>query len=113
MRITRTAFQESHPIPKRYTKDGADVSPALRWQDAPEATKSFVLLCADPDAPRGTWVHWVLYDVPAAENELPEQVPTARELPRREARHERFRQDGIQRSPVIPVTERPCRFNPT
>lgn len=61
--VTSTAFDAGGTIPKVHTADGEDLSPPLRWQGAPAATKSFVLLCDDPDAPRGTWVHWVVYDI--------------------------------------------------
>ena len=73
------AFAEGGMIPQKYTCDGADVSPPLSWTGVPEGTRSFVLICDDPDAPSGTWVHWVLYDLPATVRELPEQVPTDRE----------------------------------
>src|SRR5262245_4705901 len=59
--LSSTAFSEGANIPKQYTEDGKDVSPPLRWSDSPPQTKSFALICDDPDAPRGTWVHWVLF----------------------------------------------------
>ena len=62
--LTSTAFAEGAPIPTKYTCDGADVSPPLAWSGAPANAKSFALICDDPDAPRGTWVHWVLYNLP-------------------------------------------------
>jgi Raf kinase inhibitor-like YbhB/YbcL family protein len=65
MQLTSTAFQEGATIPKPYTGDGKDVSPPLQWSGAPTGTKSFALIGDDPDAPRGTWVHWVLFNVPA------------------------------------------------
>ncbi|HEX9394088.1 MAG TPA: YbhB/YbcL family Raf kinase inhibitor-like protein, partial [Gemmatimonadales bacterium] len=58
--LTSTAFAEGALIPTKYTCDGADVSPPLAWSGAPTNAKSFALICDDPDAPRGTWVHWVL-----------------------------------------------------
>jgi Raf kinase inhibitor-like YbhB/YbcL family protein len=61
--VTSTAFDAGGTIPKVHTADGDDFSPPLRWQGAPAGTKSFVLICDDPDAPRGTWVHWVVYDI--------------------------------------------------
>jgi Raf kinase inhibitor-like YbhB/YbcL family protein len=76
MQINSSAITEGAPIPKKYTADGADVSPPLQWQGAPPTTKSFALMCDDPDAPRGTWVHWVLFNLPADKTELPEGVPT-------------------------------------
>jgi len=66
MKITMrsSAFEEGGMIPKKYTCDDANVSPPLSWNDVPEGTKSLALICDDPDAPMGTWVHWVLYDLP-------------------------------------------------
>jgi Raf kinase inhibitor-like YbhB/YbcL family protein len=78
--VTSPAFREGETIPQKYTGDGADVSPPLQWSGAPESTKSFAVICDDPDAPRGTWVHWVLYNVPAATTSLPEGVPATAEL---------------------------------
>ena len=81
MNLTSTAFENGRPIPVRHTGDGADVSPPLQWSGAPEGTKSFALICDDPDAPAGTWVHWVLYGLPAATKELPEKIPAVESLP--------------------------------
>ena len=67
-------------IPKKFTCDGADVSPALSWTDPPEGTESFALVMKDPDAPGGTWFHWLLYDLPAHVRELPEGVAKSRSL---------------------------------
>ncbi len=74
-RLTSTAFQPESTIPVRYTCDGPDVSPPLKWDGAPNGTRSFVLICDDPDAPVGTWVHWVIYNIPGDRNQLPEDVP--------------------------------------
>jgi Raf kinase inhibitor-like YbhB/YbcL family protein len=73
--LTSTAFREGEAIPKACTGDGKDVSPPLRWSDPPQGTKTFALICDDPDAPRGTWVHWVLFNLPADRRDLPEGVP--------------------------------------
>ena len=81
LKLTSTAFQPGGTIPKKFTCDGPDVSPALAWSDAPTGTKSFALIMDDPDAPVGTWVHWVLYDVPAETHELAENVAKQEELP--------------------------------
>jgi len=81
MKVTSLAFQEGANIPKKYTGDGSDVSPPLNWEGAPAATKSFALICDDPDAPRGTWVHWVIFNLPAEKTELPEGVPASGKLP--------------------------------
>ncbi len=75
MNLTSPAFDFSEQIPKIHTGDGDDCSPALRWENVPEATKSFALIMDDPDAPVGTWVHWVLYDLPPTQTELPQGVP--------------------------------------
>ena len=74
-KLTSTAFAQDSFIPKKHTGDGPDVSPPLAWTDPPAATKAFVLICDDPDAPVGTWVHWVFYDIPAAVRGLEENVP--------------------------------------
>jgi Raf kinase inhibitor-like YbhB/YbcL family protein len=73
--LTSTAFQKEQTIPKSHTGDGEDLSPPLRWSDPPQGTKSFALVCDDPDAPRKTWVHWVLFNIPADKRELPKGVP--------------------------------------
>ncbi len=69
------AFSSAGEIPVRHTCDGQDLSPPLRWSDPPGKTKSFALIVDDPDAPAGTWVHWVLYECPGSLRELPEGVP--------------------------------------
>ncbi len=78
--LTSTAFDEGQEIPERYSCDGQDISPPLAWGDPPEGTESFALISDDPDAPVGTWVHWVLYNIPADARELPEDVPAQDEL---------------------------------
>jgi Raf kinase inhibitor-like YbhB/YbcL family protein len=72
--LNSTAFQPGGDIPAKYTCSGADVSPALSWTDPPPGTQSFALITDDPDAPVGTWVHWVVYDLPATARQLPEGV---------------------------------------
>jgi Raf kinase inhibitor-like YbhB/YbcL family protein len=77
--ITSGAFEPGGAIPVTYTCEGKDVSPPLSWVDAPPATKSFALIIDDPDAPdpaapKITWVHWILYDIPASAKGLPEAV---------------------------------------
>ena len=77
--LTSPAFWSGGAIPRQHSCEGADISPALAWSGAPERTKSFVLIVDDPDAPdpaapKMTWVHWVLYDIPAGASELPEGV---------------------------------------
>ncbi len=80
LEIKSTAFKEGGPIPKKYTCDGTDISPPLLWTQPPEGTKSLVLICDDPDAPMGTWVHWVLYGLSPDTLELPEDVPDKKEV---------------------------------
>jgi len=81
MKLTSSAFNEGQPIPAKYTCDGTNVSPPLKWSGAPPAAKSLALICDDPDAPVGTWVHWVLYDLQPAISELGEGVPPLNPLP--------------------------------
>lgn len=81
LKLTSTAFQPGGTIPKKFTCDGPDVSPALAWSEAPAGTRSYALIMDDPDAPVGTWVHWVLYDLPAGTHELAENVAKQEELP--------------------------------
>src|SRR2546422_4049697 len=73
--LKSSAFKAGETIPRKHTCDGQDLSPPLTWTDPPAGTKSFALVCDDPDAPAGTWVHWVLYGVPAGATSLPEGVP--------------------------------------
>ncbi|HWQ56833.1 MAG TPA: YbhB/YbcL family Raf kinase inhibitor-like protein [Bryobacteraceae bacterium] len=66
------AFPEGAVIPKLHTCEGADISPALEWRDAPENTRSFALVVDDPDAPSGVWNHWLLYDIPVTAHAFPQ-----------------------------------------
>lgn len=71
------AFRAGEAIPKKYTGEGADVSPPLDWRDVPPKTKELALICDDPDAPSPEpWVHWVIYKIPATAKGLPEGVPS-------------------------------------
>lgn len=79
--VTSPAFEEAGMIPARYTSDGQDVSPPLKWEGLPEGTKSAALISDDPDAPMKTWVHWVMWNIPAEVKDLPENVPPDAELP--------------------------------
>ena len=76
MQITSPAFADGQPVPAEYTCDGEDISPPLKWEGVPQSAKSLALICDDPDAPMGTWVHWVLYGLPLTVTELAEGVPT-------------------------------------
>lgn len=80
MEITSTAFEPGGEIPVEYTCDGADVSPPLKWSELPEGTLSLVVIMDDPDAPAGTWVHWVLYDVSPVGDGLAEGIPEKERL---------------------------------
>ena len=79
--ISSGAFKPGGIIPREYTADGRDVSPALSWENPPPGTKAFALVCDDPDAPVGTWVHWVLWNVPGAARGLPQAVQAVKILP--------------------------------
>lgn len=80
MQLTSSAFTAGGDIPRKYTCEGGDVSPQLSWSNAPAGTKAFALIADDPDAPAGTWVHWVIYDLPADTKELAEGVATTETL---------------------------------
>ena len=75
IQITSSAFTQGQPIPKKYTGEGVDVSPPLTWSNLPAGAKELALICDDPDAPNGAWVHWVIYKIPADAKGLPEGVP--------------------------------------
>ncbi len=81
LEVTSSAFTQGNPIPARYSCKGEDISPPLTWSDPPAGTQSFVLIMDDPDAPMGTWVHWVIYNIPASARGLPENVPSDAQLP--------------------------------
>ncbi len=80
MVLKTKAFQQSEVIPQKHTCDGADVSPDLTWEGAPQETRSFALICDDPDAPVGTFNHWVLYALSANVSGLPENLPKKDEV---------------------------------
>lgn len=75
LRLSSSAFTHGQTIPKRYTCDGQDLIPPLQWEGAPAGTQSFVLIMDDPDAPMGTWDHWVVYDIPATVSAIEEGTP--------------------------------------
>ncbi len=72
--ISSPSFRNNQPIPAKNSLDGGDISPALKWEGATDGTKGFALICDDPDAPGGTWIHWVMYGIPAGTTELPEGI---------------------------------------
>lgn len=80
MKLTSEVFSNEEMIPEKYTCDGQDISPPLQWEDVPEETKSLALICDDPDAPVGTWVHWVIFDIPQDIDSLTENVSTTKEF---------------------------------
>jgi len=79
--ISSSSFQNGSDIPKKFTCDGADVSPELSWTQPPAGTQSFALIADDPDAPSGTWTHWILFNLPATTSTLAEGVNKIDELP--------------------------------
>ncbi len=70
--LTSSVFEQGAMIPKQYSCDGEDISPELSWSNIPEGTKSLVLICDDPDAPMGTFDHWILFNIPSSYDGLPE-----------------------------------------
>lgn len=80
LEITSPAFVNAGSIPADFSCDGRDISPALTWTEPPAGTQSFALIMDDPDAPMGTWVHWVLYNIPASTRDLKEATPTDAQL---------------------------------
>ena len=79
-KITSPAFANGGAIPSDFSCDGRDVSPALSWTEPPTGTQSFALIMDDPDAPMGTWVHWVIFNIPASTRDLTEGTPTDPQL---------------------------------
>ncbi len=72
MKITSSAFQHHQQIPRKYSCDGQNINPPLVFVDVPQAARSLVLIVDDPDAPRGTWVHWLVYNIPPDVREVKE-----------------------------------------
>ncbi len=81
MELKSSAFEAGGMIPKKYTCDGPDASPPLNWSDVPAKAKSLALIVDDPDAPMGTWVHWVAWNIPPDARSLDEGVPKKDSLP--------------------------------
>lgn len=79
--LSSAGFQTGADIPRQYTCDAQDISPPLRWSNVPAATKSLALIVDDPDAPGGTWVHWVIYDLPGESKDLAEDMAKTDTLP--------------------------------
>jgi hypothetical protein len=78
--VTSSAFSEGKPIPREHSCDGADTSPPLTWSGGPEGTAGYAIICDDPDAPMGTWVHWVMYNIPTSVTRLSAAVPGEEKL---------------------------------
>lgn len=78
--LTSPAFEPGASIPARFTCTGEDISPALAWTEPPAGTQSFALIMDDPDAPNGTFVHWVIFNIPASSRGLPEALPSGAKL---------------------------------
>src|SRR5262245_39903925 len=76
LEVSSSAFREGEAIPKQYTGDGKNVSPPIRWEGGPSNTKSYALICEDPDAPVGIWTHWIVFNIPADKDALEEGVPS-------------------------------------
>lgn len=81
MKLESSAFEASGSIPPKYTCDRENISPPLRWDEPPAGTQSLALICDDPDAPVGTFLHWLLYDLPPETRQIPEAVPAVAKLP--------------------------------
>lgn len=79
-KLTSNAFKEGEAIPRQYTCDGVNVSPSLEWSGVPKNAKTIAIIADDPDAPSGTWVHWVLYNLPADVIGLVENLPARENL---------------------------------
>lgn len=79
MKLTSTAFEQYQEIPSRYTCDGEDLSPPIFFQDVPKTVKSYALIVEDPDAPKGTFDHWIAWNIPADATGLPEGISAPQE----------------------------------
>jgi len=79
--VNSPSFKNGKKIPKKFTVEGADISPALKWSGAPGSTESFVVICDDPDAPNKVWDHWIIFNIPKNRTSLPEGVPARETLP--------------------------------
>jgi Raf kinase inhibitor-like YbhB/YbcL family protein len=81
LKLRSRAFQHEGMIPDKYSMDGGNISPPLAWTGIPDATKSLALIMDDPDAPSGTFVHWLVYRIPSNSTELSEDLPATPQLP--------------------------------
>jgi Raf kinase inhibitor-like YbhB/YbcL family protein len=78
--LTSPVFEHKQAIPEKYSCKGKNISPELTWNDPPQGTVAYGLIVDDPDAPAGTWVHWVIYNIPGSLQDLPESVPNDKEI---------------------------------
>ncbi|HEY7390891.1 MAG TPA: YbhB/YbcL family Raf kinase inhibitor-like protein [Bryobacteraceae bacterium] len=81
LKLTSRAFRDESTIPEKHSKNGGNISPGLEWTGVPEGTKSLALIVDDPDAPSGTFVHWLVYGIPPTASELREDMPNTQMLP--------------------------------
>lgn len=81
MTLQSQAFKNGEHIPSKYTCEGEDISPPLSWSGAPTETKSFALIEDDPNAPAAAFTHWIIFNIPASENSLPENIPKKARFP--------------------------------
>lgn len=81
IQLTSSAFDQGKPIPEEYTCDGRNISPPLQWSNVPEGAQSLAMIVHDPDAPRGTFIHWIIYNIPPNITEFTENVDKERVLP--------------------------------
>ncbi len=109
LQVTSPAFAQRQSIPEKYTGQGDDVSPPIQWTGAPANTKTFALICEDPDAPMGTFTHWVLFNLPPSTTALPENVAKTGTLPDGSKQGENnFNQTGYDGP--MPPPGRPHRY---
>jgi hypothetical protein len=108
MQLTSSALSPGESIPRRYTCDGDDVSPPFQWDEPPAGTRSFALLCDDPDAPAGTWHHWAAYDIPPDWSALAEGA--SRDAPELKQAINDFRRPGYG-GPCPPHGHGPHRYH--
>jgi len=81
MKLLSKDFKNSGRIPSKFTADGINISPHLEWSNAPNSTKSFALICVDPDAPSGSFMHWIVYDIPSNISSIEQGNKIGKELP--------------------------------
>jgi Raf kinase inhibitor-like YbhB/YbcL family protein len=109
LQLISSAFTQGSAIPSVYSCEGEDISPPLAWSGGPVERRSLALVCDDPDAPRGTWDHWVLYNLPGQAAELAENVPKVPELPSG-ARHGRNSWGKLGYGGPCPPPGKPHRY---